>query len=348
MTSASLSMNMRGTPNIPRGRVLCVDDEPNVLRALNWLLQKDFDVTTAASGQEGLTLVRASSFDVVISDQRMPEMSGVDFLREVRAITPRAMRILLTGYSDMQAILRSVNESEIFRYINKPWNVADLPKVVAQAAEIARALPEALFDPEPLEDAALLASAARILILDDDPEVHAQVELSIGNHAEVLHTTSVLDAVQQLQNGNISVIVTETRIGNTDCTRLIRLLKQRHPEIVTVVLAEEGGADLVSSLINQGQIYRFVPKPIKAGYLKIILRSAIAKHEQLKQDPALRRRHQVEEADHVCVESLEAELRESALATGTTSGPVAQDAKAENGANGFGFGNFLKRLFARR
>ena len=113
MTSATLSMRMPCNPTAPRGRVLCVDDEPNVLRALHWLLQKDFDVSTATSGQEGLKLVRESSFDVVISDQRMPEMSGVDFLREVRAIAPRAMRILLTGYSDMQAILRSVNESEM-------------------------------------------------------------------------------------------------------------------------------------------------------------------------------------------------------------------------------------------
>ena len=341
MTSATLSMSIPHSPPITRSRVLCVDDEPNVLRALNWLLQKDFDVTTAASGREALKLVReSSSFDVVISDQRMPEMSGVDFLREVRAITPRAMRILLTGYSDMQAILRSVNESEIFRYVNKPWNVTDLPKVVAQAADIARSLPETLTDPEPLEDVALAASGTRILVLDDDPEVHAQTELAIGDLAEVLHTTSVLDALQHLQGGDIGVIITETRIGTVDSTRLIRLLKQRHPEIVTVVLAEETDADLVSSLINQGQIYRFVPKPIKSGFLKIILRSAMAKHQQLKQDPALLRRHQVEAVSDVCVQAFETDLRESAIALG-----VQTDSPSDDPTVSRGFGGFLRRLF---
>jgi len=342
MTSATLSMSMPCNPTATRGRVLCVDDEPNVLRALHWLLQKDFDVSTATSGQEGLKLVRESSFDVVISDQRMPEMSGVDFLREVRAIAPRAMRILLTGYSDMQAILRSVNESEIFRYINKPWNVTELPKVVAQAAEIARSLPEVLTDPEPLDEAELTASAVRILLLDDNPEVHAQVELAIGDCAEVLHTTGVLDALQQLQGGNIGVIVTETNVGSVDSTRLIRLLKQRHPEIVTVVLAETCGADLVSSLINQGQIYRFVPKPIKAGYLKIILRSAVARHQQLKRAPALLRRHQVEAADDACVQTLENDLYYSANATDTD---VSENSNVM--ATPLGLRGFLKRLFVR-
>jgi serine/threonine-protein kinase len=344
MSGITLSMSMPCSPTVPRGRVLCVDDEPNVLRALNWLLQKDFDVSTASSGLEGLKLVRESaSFDVIISDQRMPEMNGVDFLREVRSITPRAMRILLTGYSDTQAILRSVNESEIFRYVNKPWNVTDLPKMVAQAAEIARSLPETQTDPEPLGDAALAASAARILILDEDPGVHAQAELAIGDYAEVLHTTSVLDAVQQLQSGNISVIVTETHIGTVDSTRLIRLLKQHYPEIVTVVLAEASGADLVSSLINQGQIYRFVPKPIKAGYLKIILRSAIAKHQQLKQDPALLGRHQVEAISDESAKAFETELLASTHAPRNTIGIDLQKTKKPQG---LGVGGFLKRLFA--
>lgn len=341
MTSAPLSMSMPCHPTAIRGRVLCVDDEPNVLRALHWLLQKDFDVSTATSGQEGLKLVRESSFDVVISDQRMPEMCGVDFLREVRAVAPRAMRILLTGYSDMHAILRSVNESEIFRYINKPWNVAELPKVVAQAAEIARSLPEVLTDPEPLDETELSACAVRILLLDDNPEVHAQVELAIGDCAEVLHTTGMLDALQQLLGGNIGVIVTETQVGNVDSTRLIRLLKQRHPEIVTVVLAERRDADLVSALINQGQIYRFAPKPIKAGYLKIILRSAIAKHQQLRRDPALRRRHQVEAVGDAGAPAFENAL---CYAVGATSMNTAEDAGDTKSSPAFGA--ILKRLFA--
>lgn len=126
---------------IKKGRVLCVDDEPNIVRSLQWLLQKEFEVFTAGSGHDALALVAQHDFDVVISDQRMPVMTGVEVLREVRRMSPRTMRILLTGYSDMQAIVRSVNESEVFRFINKPWNIAELPRVVGQAVVIAKTQP---------------------------------------------------------------------------------------------------------------------------------------------------------------------------------------------------------------
>ncbi|MBI2307361.1 MAG: response regulator [Rhodocyclales bacterium] len=321
-----------------RGRVLCVDDEPNILRALSWLLQKEFEVVTSCSGREALEIVRKDNFDVVISDQRMPEMSGVDFLREVRAIAPRAMRILLTGYSDMQAVLRSVNESEIFRYINKPWNINELPKVVAQAAEIARTqsapVPETAVEELPLP----AREDAKILVIDDDPQMHAAVEMNAGDLATVVHVTNVVDAVHALQNQPVGVIVSETRLGSVDLTRLICLMKQRHPQIVTVVLAEETGTDLVSKLINQGQIYRFVPKPVKSGYMRMILRSALAKSAQLSDAPDLNGRHQVEalpeEECNILVQDLNAAVQSSV---------AAKTAPADEHSGLLG--GFFKRLF---
>ena len=116
-----------------QGLILCVDDEPNILRSLHWLLGKRFDVKTAESGQDALPLVKEFDFDVIISDQRMPGMTGAEFLREARKISPRSMRLLLTGYSDMSAILRSVNESEIYRFIKKPWDMKTLVTVTEEA-----------------------------------------------------------------------------------------------------------------------------------------------------------------------------------------------------------------------
>jgi DNA-binding NtrC family response regulator len=113
-----------------KGRILCVDDEPAILRSLQWLLRRRFEVSVAPGGAEALALLRDGDFDVVVSDQRMPGMSGAELLREVRRLSPRSMRILLTGYSDIQAILRSVNEGEVFRFIHKPWDVNELPEVI--------------------------------------------------------------------------------------------------------------------------------------------------------------------------------------------------------------------------
>lgn len=340
MNTATLSMSMPMSIPNAKGRILCVDDEPNILRALKWLLQKEFEVITSTNGHEALDIVRKEDFDVVISDQRMPEMSGVDFLRQVRDIAPRAIRILLTGYSDMQAVLRSVNESEIFRYINKPWNINELPKIVAQAADIART--QAAPEPEPAAEELILPpkEQAKILVIDDDPQMHSAIEMSAGDLASVVHVTNVVDAVHALQQNEVGVIVSETRLGAIDLTRLLCLMKQRNPHIVTVVLAEETGTDLVSKLINQGQIYRFIPKPVKPGYMRVIMRSALAKSHQLADSPDLKNRHAVEALTEDECETFVADMNAVAQSSVTAK---AVSVEAKQGL----IGGFLKRLFGR-
>lgn len=290
MPPSALSMSLSMSVPVPRGRVLCVDDEPNLLRSLSWLLQKEFEVLTAGSGAEGIEMVRGNDFDVVISDQRMPGMSGIEFLRQVRGIAPRAMRILLTGYADVEAVIRSVNESEIFRYVTKPWSVSELPRIVAQAAEIAKLQGEF-----PGDSPAAAVPHARVLVLDPDPAVHSLLAQSVGDLCEVVHANSVVDAVNKLLDGDFGILVAENRLDSgIDLTRLLCLLKQRHPRLVSVVLAEESAADDVTRLINSGQIYRFILKPVKAGYLRQVMRSALGKCDQLRRHPELCRRHAVE------------------------------------------------------
>lgn len=110
-------MNMGHTK---KPRVLCVDDEPSVLRALGWLLRSRFEVSSTTDAHEGLSLLRQGAFEVVISDQRMPGMTGTEFLQRAKIESPNTMRLLLTGYSDYADILGSVNDCEVFRFINKP------------------------------------------------------------------------------------------------------------------------------------------------------------------------------------------------------------------------------------
>lgn len=275
-------------------KVLCVDDEPSIVRSLQWLLQKQFQVFTATSGAEALELVKQHDFDVVISDQRMPMMSGAEFLREVRRLSPRTMRILLTGYSDMQSIVSSVNDGEVFRFINKPWNISELPKVVGQAIEIARTQTADDVSTEIGEDSPLVANGERILVIDDDPEMGRAVKEIVGDSAKVSFTRNLADAVSILNSEPVSVIVSDTRVGSIDATRLVRLMKSKHPEIVTVMLTGESDADTITALINQGQIYRFVAKPIRSGYLKLVLNSALRKHTALAGAPSLAMRHAVE------------------------------------------------------
>jgi adenylate cyclase len=104
-------------------KVLCVDDEPGVLNALKRLLKtKPYRVFLAKSAKDGLLILAEHDIDVVISDMRMPEMSGAQFLAEVAQRYSHTIRILLTGYSDMGSTIAAVNEGQINRYLQKPWN----------------------------------------------------------------------------------------------------------------------------------------------------------------------------------------------------------------------------------
>lgn len=277
-----------------KGKVLCVDDEPNISRALQWLLQKEFEVITANSGQDALALVRQHDFDVLISDQRMPMMTGVEFLREARKISPRSVRILLTGYSDLQAILRSVNESEIYRFINKPWNISELPRVVEQAATIAKTQPVEAPEPELTEDAPIgVETDSCVLLIDDDIRMRDVVQEALGESVRFVHAENLAEAISVLNEQSVAVIISEIHVGAVDATRLIKIMKQKHPEIVAVMFSGQSDADIVASLINEGQIYRFVPKPVRVGYLKLVINSAFVKHRRLLETPALAGRHAV-------------------------------------------------------
>jgi response regulator RpfG family c-di-GMP phosphodiesterase len=122
--------------NARAGAILCVDDEPNILSALRRLFRaQGYDVLTAHSAREGLAVLEARPVDLVISDMRMPEMDGVQFLEQARARWPDTLRLLLTGNADVRLILDAVNRGEIYRYITKPWDDHEMTLVVRHALE---------------------------------------------------------------------------------------------------------------------------------------------------------------------------------------------------------------------
>jgi len=120
------------------GRILIVDDEHAVLVALEAALSKvGHSVVAASSGEEALDLLD-DSIEVIITDQNMPGLLGIDFLKIARVRKPRAVRIMLTGDADPETPVRSINEGEVYRFLRKPWNNADLRTVVAFALDVAR------------------------------------------------------------------------------------------------------------------------------------------------------------------------------------------------------------------
>ncbi len=115
--------------------ILIIDDEKDNLEALNRLLRTHFKVTTLLSPFEALKRIQAETFHVIVSDQRMPEMTGVELLEKAKKLKPDATRILLTGYTDVVSVIDSINRGSIYRYISKPWDPEDLKLTLRQADE---------------------------------------------------------------------------------------------------------------------------------------------------------------------------------------------------------------------
>ncbi|RME16577.1 MAG: hybrid sensor histidine kinase/response regulator [Bdellovibrio sp.] len=115
--------------------ILIVDDEQDNLDALERLFRKKYQVFKAISGEKGLEILKNQDVSLIISDQRMPQMQGVEFLRRSIETHPEAIRILLTGYTDVESIIGAINTGEVYRYINKPWDPVDLVNTVDKAIE---------------------------------------------------------------------------------------------------------------------------------------------------------------------------------------------------------------------
>ena len=118
-------------------RILFVDDEQMILKTLRRLfIDSGFDILTAESGEEGLKIIENDPpVHVVVSDYRMPGMNGVEFLKTVRARWPETIRIVLSGYTETASVVAAINDSQIFKFIAKPWNDQEFKNIIIDAAE---------------------------------------------------------------------------------------------------------------------------------------------------------------------------------------------------------------------
>ena len=117
-------------------KILYIDDEVNNLAAFKANFRKLYDIYTAESAEDGRKILESVDIEIILTDQRMPNMTGVEFLESIIPDFPNPIRILLTGYTDMQALIDAVNKGQIYRYLNKPWDEEELKMYINQAYEL--------------------------------------------------------------------------------------------------------------------------------------------------------------------------------------------------------------------
>lgn len=265
--------------------LLLIDDEERVLRSLAMLFRGRYSLHATTDPQAALDYVGRERVHVVVSDQRMPQMRGAELLREVRLRSPNTMRILLTGYSELDAVVASVNEGEIFRFVQKPWDAAELRDTVQQAATISHALFSTSAQPSVTAISAPPPQREAVLVIDDDESVYRTVSDLVGEAHPVMWARSVDQALELLQVHPIGVLISELSVGGDSVTALLKVLKAQYPEVVAIVLTPFHDVSVFVGLINQGQVFRLLPKPVRRGTVSMSIVSAMKHHRSLRQTP---------------------------------------------------------------
>ena len=116
--------------------ILYVDDEMNNLISFKAVFRIKYNILTAISGEEAIKILRNNTVNIIITDQRMPQMTGVEFLESILNEYPDPIRILLTGYADMNSVIDAVNKGKIFHYLSKPWNEEELDMTILRAFDV--------------------------------------------------------------------------------------------------------------------------------------------------------------------------------------------------------------------
>lgn len=275
--------------------LLIVDDETRILRSLKAVFRSGYRVRTTTNCSEALHILKTEQVNAIISDQRMPEMRGVDLLNRARRISPNTMRLLMTGYSDVSSILDAINQGEVYRYITKPWGQDEIRAVVANAVKISQKLYDV--DHAPTYDATTVTNSAEkteLLVLDRRQTICEIVRSQFSESCIVHYSQTIEDTVKIFVRRPVKVVIVNVPQGNIDYLSFLKLIKSQHPSIVTIAVMAESDAAQIINLINQGQIYRYLPVTIPPGRTRICIQSAINYANRLQANPVLAERHRVE------------------------------------------------------
>jgi DNA-binding NtrC family response regulator len=325
-----------------RPRLLFVDDEQRVLNSMRIMFRRQFDLFLASHGAEALDIVRDKDIDVIVADHRMPKMTGVEVLSKVRAISPRTVRILLTGYADLDAVEGSINDSEVFRFLTKPCAPQQLRETIELAAKLAREAPippapeplpsgdtsgdtlEIILQadtvtevsgrsPRPADTSSTavleqpkfaqapaastrpkLAAGLGIVVFSMDNEVIEVVQKAVRGRLPVYTAGNIVQVVKCLTDQRPGVLVTDVSDDKATIQSMTARLKEHVPQLVTIAVSQHRDVLDMVWLINHGQIFRFLRKPLSAGRTAISLQAALQHHRLLLKNPDLVRRNEVE------------------------------------------------------
>lgn len=280
--------------------IMFIDDEPRVLKSMRAMFRRDYAVHLANSGADALKILAGNSIDVVVSDQRMPEMTGVEVLTEIKKLSPDTVRILLTGYADLAAVEASMNDAEVFKYLMKPCPADEVRGAVQAGLElrndgeplsgvvtVSEAPPSNVMPLKPvaktiikpvIKDAPVdkHTESVQVLLLSSDKTLADGVVKACASN-KLHHAPTLKSALALIQQHPIGVVVTDMAIDEREVNTLGAAVRRVTPEMVVILVSDQSDASVLIKLINSGEVFRFLLKPLQLGQCKIWIASALRK-----------------------------------------------------------------------
>lgn len=339
-----------------KASILFVDDEKRVLNAMRGLFRRKFNLYLTTEGKDAVEIAAKNSIDVIVADQRMPGMTGTEVLGRVKELSPRTVRILLTGYADPSAVEGSINVGEVFRFLSKPCHPKLLRETIDLAIAASRTAP-AVTRQEPVavsaandadqgsaetrqppaatdnlaagrygaEDESHLETVTEIVLSGDTSQIRQQPgfeappAMNTKDVGVVIFTidsefaefairavsvdrkttlaTSLGKVAETIEEKQAGVLITDFTTNRTVLQKMIGVLKHQLPELVTIVVSDSRDTTDMITLINHGQVFRYVLKPVDPQSLRNEINAAAMRHLHLSTHPEALLRHQVEKTE---------------------------------------------------
>lgn len=291
-------MKTLDTHNKDKPNLLFIDDEVRILRSMRLMFRRTHNVYTTTEPHEFRSLLREHDMSVVICDQRMPKVTGTQLLKEVSEVSPASMRILLTGYADLNAVIDAINQGQIYRYITKPWNSDELKQVIDDATRISQASKgstEAIAQqlsviPHRKDDA-----QPGVMVMFENEVIYQRLYQQFGSDYQFFWAKDVNTTMETLEHNPISIVICDVHFCDREIVPVINALKKITPDIMTLVITTHQDSGTLIRLINEGQIFRCMTRPVKQDQLKEAMQLALQQHEALLHHPEMGARFGVEE-----------------------------------------------------
>jgi|GEM_PF-1765224 len=252
--------------------VLYIDDENINLRAFKSTFRREFTVYTANSATEGLKILQSEKVDVVITDQRMPDTTGVELLKKIQELFPSIppSRLILSGFSKTQAIKDAYTKYNLFKFISKPWNKKNIRQVIYESIKAENYTPAE----NPILTENIKKEKYNILYVDDE-EINLKVfESDFRREFNVFKAISPKEGFKIIEKNKIQVVISDQRMPEMSGIEFLKKVKSENPIIKLIILTGYTDYEVLKEAINRNVLWGYLNKPYDYENLKSVILGA--------------------------------------------------------------------------